>query len=68
MGRWGSVEPISDGSDGECRMLLNTDTLDWPVMILANLDCAFTVEAPAELSELLERVGERFVRSAARPG
>ena len=68
MGRWGSVEPISDGSEGECRMLLNTDTLDWPVMILANLDCAFTVEAPAELSELLERVGERFVRSAGRPG
>ncbi|KAA1428008.1 YafY family transcriptional regulator [Nocardioides antri] len=65
MGRWGSVETVSDG---ECRMILNTDTLDWPVMILAGLDCAFTVEAPDELSALLGRLGERFVRSAARPG
>jgi predicted DNA-binding transcriptional regulator YafY len=65
MGRWGSVEPIADG---ECRMTLNTDSFDWPVMILANLDCAFTVEGPAELAELLERVGRRFVRSGARPG
>ncbi|WP_220794734.1 helix-turn-helix transcriptional regulator [Nocardioides pelophilus] len=62
MGRWGSVEPLTDG---ECRMVLNTDTLDWPVMILANLDCAFTVEGPAELSELLERVGRRFVSAGA---
>ncbi|WP_322936892.1 helix-turn-helix transcriptional regulator [Nocardioides bizhenqiangii] len=62
MGRWGSVEPISDT---ECRMLLNTDTLDWPVMILANLDCPFTVEGPAELADLLERVGRRFVSAGA---
>jgi hypothetical protein len=34
-------------------------------MILANLDCAFTVEAPAELSDLLERVGRRFVSAGA---
>jgi len=62
MGRWGSVEPIADG---ECRMVLNTDTFDWPVMILANLDCAFTIEGPAALSELLERVGRRFVSAGA---
>lgn len=62
MRRWGSVEPIADG---ECRMVLNTDTFDWPVMILANLDCAFTVEGPAELSELLDRVGRRFVSASA---
>ncbi|MDZ5621587.1 YafY family protein [Nocardioides sp. HM23] len=62
MSRWGTVEPISDT---ECRMLLNTDTLDWPVMILANLDCPFTVEGPAELADLLERVGRRFVSAGA---
>jgi predicted DNA-binding transcriptional regulator YafY len=65
MGRWGSVEPLGNG---ECRMTLNTDSFDWPVMVLANLDCAFTVEAPGELVELLERVGRRFVRSGGRPG
>ncbi len=65
MGRWGSVEQLGDA---ECRMTLNTDSFDWPVMILANLDCAFTVEAPSELADLLDRVGRRFVRSAAPPG
>ena len=65
MGRWGTVEPIPGGTDGECRMVLNTDTFDWPVFILANLDCPFTVEGPPELAELLARVGRRFVGAEA---
>jgi predicted DNA-binding transcriptional regulator YafY len=59
--RWGTVEDLGDG---ECRMTLNTDSLDWPVMILASLDCDFTVEQPAELVDVVARVGARF--SAAR--
>ena len=62
MGRWGTVETISDG---ECRMLLNTDSLDWPVLVLAGLDCDFTVEGPAELDELLARLGRRFAGAGA---
>jgi predicted DNA-binding transcriptional regulator YafY len=61
VGRWGSVEPT--GPDG-CRMTLNTDTLDWPVLVLANLDCDFVVEGPDELVGLLDRLGHRV--SAAR--
>lgn len=61
MGRWGTVEQV-DGADGEvCRMVLNTDTLDWPVLVLANLDCDFTVEGPVELADLIDRLGRRFV-------
>lgn len=58
MGRWGTVEP--DG-EGGCVMTLQTDTLDWPVMVLANFDCDVRVEEPAELVTLLGRVGRRFV-------
>ena len=56
MGRWGTVEATGDS----CVMTLNTDSLDWPVMILASFDCDFTVEEPAELVEVIARVGRRF--------
>ncbi len=58
LGRWGTVEPLRD--DG-CRLTMNTESLDWPVMVLTTLDCDFTVEEPAELVDLLGRVGRRFV-------
>ncbi|WP_418063803.1 helix-turn-helix transcriptional regulator [Pimelobacter simplex] len=56
MDRWGTVDDLGDGT---CRMTLNTDTLDWPVLILANFDCDFEVEQPAELGELLTRFAAR---------
>ncbi|TYL52171.1 YafY family transcriptional regulator [Nocardioides sp. BGMRC 2183] len=56
-GRWAKVE--ADG-DNACCLTLQTDTLDWPVLILAALDCPFTVEGPAALNELLDRLGRRF--------
>jgi predicted DNA-binding transcriptional regulator YafY len=61
MGRWGQVESLGTG---ECRMTLRSDTLDWTVLILTNLDCDFTVEEPTELVELLGRVGARFSAAA----
>jgi hypothetical protein len=60
-GRWVTVEPDDTG----CTMTMQTDTLDWPVMVLADLDCDFTVEEPAELTELLARVARRFAAAAA---
>ncbi|UMG93279.1 YafY family protein [Nocardioides sp. TF02-7] len=56
MGRWGTVEP--DGPEA-CTMTMNTDTLDWPVLVLAHADCDFEVEEPAELTALLARLGRR---------
>lgn len=62
MDRWGTVDDLGDGT---CRMTLNTDTLDWPVLILANFDCDFEVEQPAELGELLGRLSARIAASAS---
>jgi predicted DNA-binding transcriptional regulator YafY len=61
IGRWATVTEDGDG----CRVHMPTDTLDWPVMVLARLDADFTVEGPAELRELVSAAANRFVRSAA---
>lgn len=58
VGRWAEVTAL--GAD-RCRMTMDTDTLDWPVLVLAGLDCGFTVEGPAELTDLLTRLGNRFI-------
>lgn len=58
VGRWAGIEPL--GAE-RCRMTMDTDTLDWPVLVLAGLDCDFTVEGPDELGELLGRLCRRFV-------
>lgn len=57
VGRWAGIEPL--GED-RCRMTMDTDTLDWPVLVLAGLDCDFAVEAPDELGELLGRFAARI--------
>lgn len=59
VGRWASIEPL--GED-RCRMTMDTDTLDWPVLVLAGLDCDFEVEAPDELHTLLARFAARISR------
>ncbi|GGR58153.1 putative DNA-binding transcriptional regulator YafY [Nocardioides luteus] len=61
VGRWGEVEP----AEGGCRMRMQADDLGWPMMILAGIEADFTVEQPAELAEMVQRAGERFVRSGA---
>lgn len=58
VGHWATIEPL--GAD-RCRMTMDTDTLDWPVLVLASLDCELEVEAPRELAVLLDRLGRRFV-------
>jgi predicted DNA-binding transcriptional regulator YafY len=60
VGRWATVEP--DGSG--CVLTMHTDTLDWPLMVLAHLDSDFTVESPAELADLVAGAAERFGRAA----
>ena len=47
-------------------MTMHTDTLDWPLMVLAHLDSDFTVEGPPELADLVGRAAARFARSAHR--
>ncbi|HET6694578.1 MAG TPA: WYL domain-containing protein, partial [Pedococcus sp.] len=60
-GRWAEVTPLDEAS---CRMRMDVDTLDWPVLLLGSVEADFEVVAPPELAERLRRVGERFTRSA----
>ena len=43
---------------------MNVDSLEWPVMVLAQLEADFEVESPAELTDLLTRTAARFARAA----
>jgi predicted DNA-binding transcriptional regulator YafY len=56
VGHWGTV---SD-EDGDCLLEMNVDALEWPLMVLTQLDRDFTVEGPPELAELLVRAARRF--------
>lgn len=59
---WGEVTP-----DGEaaCFLEMNVDSLEWPVMILAQVGADFTVESPPELAAEVARVAMSFARSSA---
>lgn len=61
VGHWATVTPDGDG----CRMVMATDTLDWPLLVLSQLDAEFTVEGPAELREALSAAAGRFGRAVA---
>ena len=60
VGRWGSVAP----AEGGCLLEMNVDSLEWPVMVLAQLEADFEVESPTELTDLLIRTASRFARAA----
>ena len=62
VGRWGSVEPRTEGS---CRLRMNVDEFDWPALVLGATGAEFEVVEPPELREHLRRLGELFVRSSA---
>ena len=40
---WGEVGPAPDGEPG-CRLVMNVDDLQWPVMVLAQVDAPIRVE------------------------
>jgi len=56
VGHWGTTS----GRDGDCLLEMNVDALEWPVMVLTQLDRDFTVEGPPELLGLLSRAARRF--------
>ena len=62
VGRWAQIEP--DG-DTACVMTMNTDTLDWPMFVLANIDAEFRIEGPPELVDQVSNVADRLGRSSA---
>ena len=62
VGRWGDVTPLGDDA---CLLEMNVDSLEWPVMVLANLEADFEVEGPQELKDLVRGTAERFGRAAS---
>jgi predicted DNA-binding transcriptional regulator YafY len=60
IGRWASVE---DAGDGTCLMRMNTDSFDWPAMVLGNLAAEFSVLSPPQMSAYLAEWSARFARS-----
>lgn len=61
-GRWAEVSPL-DGST--CRLQMDVDTLDWPVLLLGAIDADFEVVSPAELADRVRKVGARFTRATS---
>jgi predicted DNA-binding transcriptional regulator YafY len=60
VGHWGDVEP----GTGSCVLRMNVDSLEWPVVVLAQLEGDFEVESPPELQELVARTAARFGAAA----
>ena len=58
---WGNVETLSERS---CRLTMNVDTLDWPVMVLGFVRAEFEVEQPPELVDLVQEIARRFSLAA----
>lgn len=60
VGRWAQVD--DDGSD-RCRLRMETDTLDWPALVLGATRAEFTVLAPDQLRDRLSEWSARFARA-----
>ncbi|GAA3410682.1 YafY family protein [Streptosporangium vulgare] len=58
----GVVEAVDDWS---CRLLMNADGMEWPVLVLAALGADFEVVQPAEFRDYVRATGERFARAGS---
>jgi predicted DNA-binding transcriptional regulator YafY len=61
VGRWGEV---TAGTDGTCLLQLKVDSLEWPVMILAQVGAPFEIESPDELRTEVGRVAALMAAAA----
>jgi predicted DNA-binding transcriptional regulator YafY len=61
VGRWGEVTPTGDGS---CLLQMKVDSLEWPVMVLAQVGAPFEVESPDELRTEVGRVAALMAEAA----
>ncbi|WP_061290348.1 helix-turn-helix transcriptional regulator [Herbidospora cretacea] len=60
IGRWCTVEPLGPA---RCRMVMTTNSLDWPTMALGIVEADFQVLSPPELGERVREWGARFQRA-----
>jgi len=61
VGRWGTV---TRADDGRCRLAITTDSLGWPLMLLAMIDAPVDVIEPPELLDRLRTVGRHWSAAA----
>jgi len=59
IGPWGS---LAEAGPDRCRLELGSDSLDWPVLLLARVDAEFEVTSPPELVDHLRDCTARFAR------
>ncbi len=65
VGRWGEVTALGDDA---CLLEMNVDSLQWPVMVLAQLDAPFRIESPDELRAACATAAAHFAAaSVERP-
>lgn len=57
VGEWATIDPIDDA---RCRLEMTTDSLSWPILILAECGADFRILAPTELAARVEEVATRF--------
>lgn len=62
VGRWATVESVDEGS---CRVLMRSDSFEWPALALGSLGAEFTVIDPPELLTYLHEWAARFTRAGA---
>ena len=63
VGQWSVVEELGAGS---CRMLMSTDSLDWPVMAVGVIGAEVHVERPAERVDRMREVAALLTRATVR--
>lgn len=62
LGHWASVEPVADG---QCRVRVTSDNLDWPLMLLGLAGADFRIESPPELADHARSWARRFTAATA---
>ena len=62
VGHWGTVTEV----DGAAVLEMNVDSLEWPVMVLAQVGAPFGDVEPPELRDMLARTADLFSAATAR--
>ncbi|MDO9456069.1 YafY family protein [Nocardioides sp.] len=62
VGRYGDVSPLDDHT---CLLEMKVDSLEWPVMVLAQVGAPFEIETPDELRDACSAVAAHFTSAAA---
>ncbi|QBI55494.1 helix-turn-helix transcriptional regulator [Streptomonospora litoralis] len=62
VGEWGTAEDVGGGAS---RLVVRTDELHWPALILLEMEADFDVEEPPEFRDYLRRVAGLFARAGS---